>query len=74
VFPKENTPRQEATPADQSTAMIEQAARQYEARLTALRQAVSVGLEDFDAGRLRAFRDGKTLRDHLIARAAKVLG
>lgn len=44
-----------------------------DARLIALRQAASVGLEDFDTGRYRGFPDGKALRSHLAARADKSL-
>ena len=45
-----------------------------EQRLAALRQAASVGQEDFAAGRYRSFADGEALRRHLAARADKVLG
>ncbi len=44
------------------------------ARLAALRQAASVGLQDFAAGRYRGFADGEALQSHLAVRARKVLG
>jgi antitoxin ParD1/3/4 len=53
--------------------LVRQREAEDEARLTALRQAASVGLEDFTAGRYRSFADGDELRSHLAARAAKVL-
>jgi antitoxin ParD1/3/4 len=53
--------------------LVRQREAEDKARLTALRQAARVGLEDFDAGHYRAFPDGEALRDHLAARAAKVL-
>jgi antitoxin ParD1/3/4 len=54
--------------------LVRQREAEDEARLVALRQAASVGLEDFDAGRYRSFADGKALRSHLAARADEVLG
>jgi antitoxin ParD1/3/4 len=54
--------------------LVRQREAEDEARVIALRQAASVGLEDFDARRYRSFADGKTLRSHLGARANKVLG
>ena len=53
--------------------LVRQREAEDEARLVALRQAASVGLEDFDAGRYRSFADGKALRSHLPARADEVL-
>ncbi len=43
------------------------------ARLVTLRKAVSVGLEDFVAGRFRSFADGDALRLHLTARSDKMM-
>jgi antitoxin ParD1/3/4 len=54
--------------------LVRQRKAEAEARLVALRQAASVGLEDFDAGRYCSYADGKTLRNHFAARADKVLG
>jgi len=53
--------------------LVRQREAEDKARVAALRQAASVGLEDFAAGRYRAFADGEALRGHLAARAAKVL-
>jgi antitoxin ParD1/3/4 len=53
--------------------LVQQREAEDEARLTALREAARVGLEDFAAGRFRRFADGQALRDHLAARADKVL-
>jgi len=53
--------------------LVQQREAEDKARLTALRQAASVGLEDFDSGRYRSFADGEALRSHLAARADKVL-
>jgi len=53
--------------------LVRQREAEDKARLVALRQAASVGQEDFDAGRYRAFADGEALRSHLGARADKVL-
>jgi antitoxin ParD1/3/4 len=53
--------------------LVQQREAENEARLAALRQAASVGLEDFADGRYRSFTDGPTLRRHLAARAGKVL-
>jgi antitoxin ParD1/3/4 len=53
--------------------LVQQREAEDEARLEALRQAVSVGLADFADGRYRSFADGETLRDHLATRAGKVL-
>jgi antitoxin ParD1/3/4 len=53
--------------------LVRQREAEDAARLAAIRQAAVVGLEDFDAGRYRAFADGKTLRNHLAARAGKAL-
>ena len=54
--------------------LVQQRDAEDAARLEALRQAASAGLEDFAAGRYRSFADGKALRRHLAARADKVLG
>ena len=54
--------------------LVRQREAEDEARLVALRQAASVGLEDFDAGRYRSFADSKALPSHLAARADEVLG
>ena len=40
----------------------------------ALRQAASVGLADFDAGRYDSFADGEAVRSRLATRASNVLG
>jgi antitoxin ParD1/3/4 len=53
--------------------LVQQREAEDEARLAALRQAASVGLRDFAAGRYRSFADGKALRSHLAARADKIL-
>ena len=53
--------------------LVQQREAEDAARLEALRQAASVGLADFADGRYRGFADGQTLRDHLAARAGKVL-
>jgi len=53
--------------------LVQQREAQDKARLTALRQAASAGLEDFAAGRYRSFADGATLRRHMTARADRVL-
>lgn len=53
--------------------LVQQREAEHKARLTALRQAANVGLEDFAAGRYRGFADGDALRRHLAARADKVL-
>jgi len=43
------------------------------ARIAALRQAASTGVEDFTAGRYRGFAEGEAPRGHLAARAGKML-
>jgi len=48
--------------------LVQQRDAEDAARLAALRQAASVGLGDFAAGRYRSFADGKALRRHLAAR------
>lgn len=53
--------------------LVRQREAEDEARLAALRQAASVGLTDFEAGRFRSFADGKALREHLAERADEVL-
>jgi len=53
--------------------LVQQREAEDKARLAALRQAASVGREDFAAGRYRSFADGDALRRHLSARADKVL-
>ena len=53
--------------------LVQQRDAEDSARLTALRDAARVGLDDFAAGRFQRFADGKALRDHLAARAEKVL-
>jgi antitoxin ParD1/3/4 len=53
--------------------LVQQREAEDKARLTALRQAARVGLEDFAAGRYRSFGDAVALRSHLAARADKVL-
>ena len=54
--------------------LLHQREAEKAASLEALRDAANAGMEDFGAGRYRAFSDGKALRDHLRTRAAKVLG
>jgi antitoxin ParD1/3/4 len=54
--------------------LLQQREAENEASLEALRSAAKGGLEDFAAGRYRAFSDATGLRDHLKRRAAKVLG
>ena len=54
--------------------LLQQREAEKAASLEALRDAANTGLEDFDAGRYRAFSDGKAVRDHLGTRAARVLG
>jgi antitoxin ParD1/3/4 len=54
--------------------LVQQREAEDKARLAALRQAASVGQEDFAAGRYRSFADCDALRRHLAARADKVLG
>ena len=54
--------------------LVRQRDAEDEARLTALRQAASVGQADFANGRYRTFVDGETLLGHLAGRADKVLG
>ena len=53
--------------------LVQQREAEDKARLVALRQAASVGLEDFAAGRYRSFADGAALRRHMAARADRVL-
>ena len=53
--------------------LVQQRDAEDKARVVALRQAASVGLHDFTAGRYRSFADGDALRSHLAARASKVL-
>ncbi len=53
--------------------LVQQREAEDKARLAALRQAASVGQEDFAAGRYRSFADGDALRRHLAVRADKVL-
>jgi antitoxin ParD1/3/4 len=53
--------------------LVQQRDAEDEARLAALRQAASVGADDFTAGRYRSFSEGKALRSHLAARADRVL-
>jgi antitoxin ParD1/3/4 len=53
--------------------LVQQREAEDKARVAALRQAASVGLEDFAAGRYRGFADGQALRQHLAVRADKVL-
>jgi antitoxin ParD1/3/4 len=53
--------------------LVQQRDAEDKARVVALRQAASVGLNDFTAGRYRSFADGDALRSHLAARASKVL-
>ncbi len=53
--------------------LVQQREAEDKARLAALRQAASVGLGDFAAGRYRSFADGKALRRHLAVRADNVL-
>ncbi len=54
--------------------LVQQRAAEDKARLLALRQAASAGMEDFAAVRFRSFADDEALRTHLAARADKVLG
>lgn len=54
--------------------LVEQRGAEDKARLAALRRAARVGLEDFAAGRYRAFVDGEALRSHLSSGAGKTLG
>ena len=54
--------------------LLQQREAEKAASLEALRDAANAGLEDFAAGRYRAFSDGKAVRDHLGTRTAKVLG
>ena len=54
--------------------LLQQREAENEASLEALRDAANVGLDDFAAGRFRAFGDAKALRDHLGTRVARVLG
>jgi antitoxin ParD1/3/4 len=54
--------------------LLQQRDAEHQASLEALRQAANVGLDDFAAGRYRAFDDGEALRSHLAALAARVLG
>ena len=53
--------------------LVQQREAEDAARLVALRDAARAGAEDFAAGRFQRFADGQTLRDHLTARAEKVL-
>lgn len=53
--------------------LIEQREAEDAAKLEALRQAVNVGWEDVEAGRVRGFDDAKQLRRHLKARGAKAI-
>ena len=53
--------------------LVQQRDAEDKASVVALRQAASVGLHDFTAGRYRSFADGDALRSHLAARASKVL-
>jgi antitoxin ParD1/3/4 len=53
--------------------LVQQREAEDKAGLAALRQAASVGLHDFTAGRFRSFADRKALCSHLAARADKVL-
>jgi antitoxin ParD1/3/4 len=54
--------------------LVQQRDAEDKARIAALRQAASVGEQDFSAGRYRSFADGEALRSHLAVRAEKVLG
>jgi len=53
--------------------LVQQREAEDKSRVAALRQAASVGLEDFTAGRYRSFADRQALRQHLAGRADKVL-
>lgn len=53
--------------------LVQQRDAEDAARLLALRQAADVGAADIAAGRFTSFSDGAALRDHLSARAEKVL-
>jgi antitoxin ParD1/3/4 len=53
--------------------LVRQREAEDKARIAALRQVASAGVDDFAAGRYRGFANGEALRDHLAARAAKVL-
>ena len=49
--------------------LVERQEAECEARLKALREAASAGLDDLDAGRFRSFDEPEPLRRHLAALA-----
>jgi antitoxin ParD1/3/4 len=54
--------------------LIEQRDAEDTARLAALREAVQVGIDDFEAGRFRTFETAQALREHFEAIAESALG
>ena len=53
--------------------MVEQREAEHASRLEALRQAVRVGVDDFEQGRYASFESGAQLRGHLTSLASKVI-
>jgi len=53
--------------------LVEQNKIDFQARLQALRDAVNVGIADFDAGRFETFHSSEALAAHYEALAAEVL-
>jgi antitoxin ParD1/3/4 len=53
--------------------LLEQRAAEDEARLSALRDAAQVGIDDFEAGRFRTFATRDALRKHLTGLAKKTI-
>ena len=53
--------------------MVEQREAKHASRLEALRQAVRVGVDDFEQGRYATFESGAQLRGHLTSLASKVI-
>jgi antitoxin ParD1/3/4 len=54
--------------------LIENRDMEYARRLEALREAVAVGVADFDAGNFQSFDTPAALRAHLAALTDEVLG
>jgi len=54
--------------------LVEQSKLDFQARLQALRQAVNLGVADFDAGNFETFESDEALAADLDAMTAEVLG
>lgn len=53
--------------------LVERREIEDDARLSALREAVDIGVTDIDEGRYREFDTAESLRDHLSAMATEAL-